>query len=398
VPVRLVKAEYNPAIGYLRAFLVVLVVAHHSAIAYMKGAPALPHSLLATPRLWRAFPIVDHQQWAGFGVLVVFNDVFFMSLMFFVSGLFVWSSLRRKGAETFVRDRALRLGLPFIVAALIISPLAYFPTYLATAADPTIGSYLRTWLSFRDWPTGPAWFISLLLTFDCFAAIITALKPDWGEKFGQRLAFASRRPFRFFLLLVGLSAAAYFPMVTIFGPDSWTSWGPIQFQTCRVFHYAVYFVMGIGVGAYGIERGLLESGGKFASRWLRWTMMMGLALPALLIVLGILPSIARRTPLTFVAAIGSSAFALTCAALSFGVLALFVHFVHRRRPIFDSLSDNQYGMYLIHYPFVIWLQYLLLSTSLPAVIKGSMVFLGALILSWSTSAAIRRIPTVRRIV
>jgi len=86
------------------------------------------------------------------------------------------------GYLLFARDRALRLGLPFTVAALIISPLAYFPTYLATATDPTIGSYFRTWLSFGDWPTGPAWFISLLLAFDCVAAMITALTPDWGEK------------------------------------------------------------------------------------------------------------------------------------------------------------------------------------------------------------------------
>ena len=39
-----------------------------------------------------------------------------MSLMFFLSGLFVWPSLQRKSSVTFLSDRLLRLGLPMIPA------------------------------------------------------------------------------------------------------------------------------------------------------------------------------------------------------------------------------------------------------------------------------------------
>ena len=73
-------------------------------------------------------------------------------------------------------------------------------------------------------------------------------------------------------------------------------------------------------------------------------------------------------------------------------------FATRRRWIWDSLSDNEYGMYLIHYMFVSWLQLAILSTPLPAIEKGALVFAGVLLLSWGTSATIRRIPTVSRIV
>jgi surface polysaccharide O-acyltransferase-like enzyme len=55
-------------------------------------------------------------------------------------------------------------------------------------------------------------------------------------------------------------------------------------------------------------------------------------------------------------------------------------------------------MYLIHCAFVSWLQYALLKTGLPAIAKGSVVFLGTLALSWSVTAALRRIPGVARIV
>jgi hypothetical protein len=124
------RIQYNVAIGYLRAFVTMLVLAHHAALAYHPFAPAPSASLIAEPRLWPAFPVVDAQRWNGFGLLVGFNDTFFMSLMFFLSGLFVWKSLERKGSGAFLRDRMFRLGLPFIVAAALLAPLAYYPTYL----------------------------------------------------------------------------------------------------------------------------------------------------------------------------------------------------------------------------------------------------------------------------
>jgi len=89
---------YHSALAYLRAFLVVLVVAHHSAIAYIDGLTSFPESLLIKPPLWRPFPVIDPRaDWACFDLFTGFNDDFFMSLMFLVLGLFVWSSLRRKG-------------------------------------------------------------------------------------------------------------------------------------------------------------------------------------------------------------------------------------------------------------------------------------------------------------
>ena len=76
--------------------------------------------------------VVDPHHWLGFSLFTGFNDDFFMSLMFFVSGLFVWSSLQRKGNASFVRDRLRRLGIPLSVRAAIVAPLAYYPSYLLT--------------------------------------------------------------------------------------------------------------------------------------------------------------------------------------------------------------------------------------------------------------------------
>jgi surface polysaccharide O-acyltransferase-like enzyme len=77
---------------------------------------------------------------------------------------------------------------------------------------------------------------------------------------------------------------------------------------------------------------------------------------------------------------------------------LFVRFAKTRNRVLDSLRDNAYGVYLVHYALVSWLQYALLKTALPAIAKGSAVFLGTLVLSWSATAALRRIPAVARVI
>ena len=387
---------YNVAIGYLRGFLVILVIAHHSAVGYFLGVPTARTPLLTIPMLWRAFPVVDpHAHSLLLTVFIGFNDTFFMSLMFFLSGLFVWSSLTRKGNAHFIRDRFKRLGIPFLFAAAIVAPLAYYPSYLQ-AGGRGITGYVHDWLSFGDWPTGPAWFIWLLLAFDLIVGAIFAFAPRFGEALSGLAQNAREHPVRFFAMLVAASMAAYVPMVAVFGPAAWTSVGPFQFQTARLFHYAVYLFVGIGVGAYGIDRGLLAPDGRLARRWGRWTLAM-LAIFVGSIAFTLLSGRGALSPRA-ANIVGGLVFALTCAANSFAFLALFVRFVTRRTALFDSLSDNEYGMYLIHYMFVSWLQLALLGIALGAITKSIVVFSGALLLSWGVSSAFRRVPAIGRIV
>ncbi|HVA79226.1 MAG TPA: acyltransferase [Candidatus Binataceae bacterium] len=389
---------HNLALGYLRGFLVVLVLAHHSVLAYFKSPPPLPKSLTDPVRWWRAFPVIDqHAHWPGFNLFIGFNDDFFMSLMFFVSGLFVWSSLRRKGSGTFGRDRVIRLGIPFLVAAAVVAPIAYYPTYLQSGGHG-ISGYAYAWMSFGDWPTGPAWFIWLLLAFDLAAAAIFAAIPGFGDALGRLCAGARSHPVRFFLLFTVISIAVYTPMSLIYSANYWTSIGLFQFQTSRLFLYAVYFLAGIGVGAYGVNRGLLASDGLLARHWGRWV-AWGLTAFFLSVVYFFIV-LAYRSAISpnLLGVAGGCVFAITCGSLSFAFLALFIRFATRRRWVYDRLSDNEYAMYLIHYMFVTWLQFALLSFALPAIGKGAMVFAGVLLLSWATSAALRSIPGVARVV
>lgn len=390
------QAQTSVAVGALRACITALVVAHHAVLAYHPYAPPPAASLTAEPRWWQAFPIVDSQRWGGFGLLTLFNDLFFMSLMFFLSGLFVWHSLQRKGSGGFLRQRALRLGVPFVLAAAFLAPLAYFPTYLATGAAPSLSGFWRQWSSLGQWPAGPAWFLWVLLAFDALAAGLFLLLPKWGDTLGRLAANAARRPAAFFGLLAAISAVAYIPMAVAFTSAAWSSFGPFVFQTSRLLHYAVYFFAGAGVGAYGLEKGLLAPDGKLARRWPAWlSTSLGAFTAALVVLIAALSSPGKPR---LWETIGGFTFVLSCAASSFAFLALFVRFAKTGNRLLDSLRENAYGIYLLHYAFVSWLQYALLKTPLSGLAKGSVVFLGALALSWIVTAALRRIPAVARVI
>ena len=271
------RASRNVALGYLRTFAVILVLAHHTVARLLSRVPAKRTSLLEQPRWWKGFPIFDSHRWTGFAIFAVFNDMFFMSLLFFLSGLFVWNSLERKGTRTFMRDRMLRLALPFIFAAAIVAPLAYYPAYAIRNAGPERGG-LHAAMAVTRRMAGRSRMVHLGVAgvrLRCCRAFRGV--PKFGERLGRLSSNANRHPARFFLLLIGMSALVYVPMVIPLGPDYWTAIGPFHFQTSRIFHYAVYFFMGVGVGAYGVERGLLAPDGMLARHWLRWTIAMPLA-------------------------------------------------------------------------------------------------------------------------
>ena len=394
--VRAPNTDYNVSVGYLRAFITVLVVAHHAALAYATFAPPVAPSLTAQPRWWQAFPIVDLHKWSGADALVGFNDTFFMSLMFFISGLFLWKSLQRKQIAGFLRDRALRLGVPFLGAAAIIAPLAYYPTYLQTG-NHGLSGFVHQWLSLGVWPAGPAWFVWLLLAFDFVAAGLYFYRPTWGEAAGCFFARFSGKPVRFFGCLIALSAPVYLPMAMKFSPVSWTQFGPLAFQTSRLFHYFIYFLLGISLGAYGIERGILASGGKLARRWLLWAIaaLMVFAATSALVISVLTTGKAASTQWQ---ASMDLVFTITCATTSVAMLAVFVRFAKKSRRTFDSLRDNAYGIYLVHYAFVSWLQYAMLKSQLSGFAKLSIVLSLAVALSWITTAALRRIPAVARVI
>ena len=385
------------ALDNLRAIVILFVLAFHSVLAYLDFLPSSPFSFDASPYLWRSFPIVDSRRWVGFDLFCAWQDVFLMSLFFFLSGLFVWPSLSRKGTAIFLHDRLVRIGLPFILVVVFLMPVALYPTYLQTAAEPGIIAYWRHWLSLPFWPSGPVWFLWLLLVADLAAAGVHKFAPEWGAALIRVSSGAGAHPAKYFAGLLAASSLAYIPLAVAFTPSEWAQYGPFGFQLSRPLHYAVYFFAGLGLGAGGIERGLDAADGPLARHWTSW-LGAALGLFLLWICLTALTMADGRSASVGLQILDDLSFVLACFSSCFVVLGVALRFAGKRWLALDSLKHNAYGMYLIHYGFVVWLQYALLGLWLPAIVKAAIVFGGTLLFSWSVTAAIRRAPPIAPII
>ncbi|MBX9823841.1 MAG: acyltransferase [Xanthobacteraceae bacterium] len=380
------------SLGNLRAFAIVLVVGFHSTLAYVVFKPE-PLPLATPPYAWKAFPISDPTQWFGLDVICAFPYVTLMQLMFFLSGLFVWPSLRRKGTATFVLDRLWRLGVPFILGVAVLMPVAHYPVYAVSALNPTWPDFWEQWLSVPFWHSGPLWFLWVLVAFDLAAAALYRFAPALGERLAASAARAADAPGRSFIIFAAAAALAYLPFAAFFRPWDWVQFGPFSFQPSLFAHYAVFFFAGLGIGAGGLETGLLRSDGVLARRWAMWTSVAAASFVAwmLLTALTLDDKPLGIGPFPQLNVVVNLVFALTAAATCFAFAGMFLRFAARRWTVADELSKNAYAIYLFHYLFVVWLQYALLSLTLPAVVKAVIAFATALLLSWAASVAAQRL-------
>ena len=376
------------ALDRARTFITLLVLIHHSVVNYTH------------------FGSGDSMRWLGFDLVVLFNDSFFMACMFLISGLFVYDGLTRRGASNFLQYRAWRLGIPFLVSIFVLMPIAYYPTFLRYHLPGTTDfNFFHFWwrtLTVGPWPSGPAWFLWMLLALDIVAAVLLALAPRMLKIFGLLIFSLRDRPWTAFVAFLAFSVAVYVPMRLTFGDMSWLEPDgyPLPIQTSRILLYAGYFLTGVGIGVVSLRAGFLSVGGEFAKRWPVWLAFALLFYGAILLLVYVHHNwIADfdSPPPSWQAGYGF-ALALFSAAMTFTVLAVSLSFASSGMKLLDAMRPQAYGIFLTHYIFIIWLQYAVYDYSWPAVVKFATVFTGTLALSWSVTALLRKIPAVARMI
>jgi surface polysaccharide O-acyltransferase-like enzyme len=383
------------ALDNLRGIVILVVLGFHSSLSYVSWVASPKVDFDSPPYNWRAFPVVDSHRFLGFDIFCAWQDVYLMSLMFFLSGLFVWPSLTRKTDLTFIRDRALRLGLPYAVGIFTVIPLAIYPAFRVTAVDASAPAYWHALLALPFWPNGPLWFLWQLFVLNVIAAAAHSIAPDALRTLGRWSVAAGTRVTPYFAALVVASALAYVPLAAVYTPWTWSDTGLFAVQLSRPLHYAVYFFAGVGIGAGGINRGLLAVDGALARRWAPW---LAAAFASLVLWMGLTSFTLNGGASMAITIAADLSYVLACAAGCFFLIAASLHFCAKYSRVLGALAANAYALYLLHYVFVVWLQYALLGTPLPAVIKAPIVFAFTLLLTWITATTIQRIPLGARLI
>jgi hypothetical protein len=371
----------NFSIDRTRTFLTLVVLIHHAVIPYTY------------------FGHTDPKYWIGFDCVVLATDSFFMAMFFFLSGLFVWPSLGRKSPGTFFHDRLLRLGLPFAIAAFTVIPVAYYAISLRQHPDVGFAEFYWKTITVGPWPSGPVWFVWVLLVFDLTASLLYRISPTLLDPINRLSLRGYDRPANFWLFLVVVTAVLYIPARVYFGAGRWFTLGPFDVQASRVLLYAAYFFLGAGIGAANFDRGLLSPAGRLAKSGWGWAIVTLIPYCLMWGLIGIKREILGNPvilPNWYEASYGLF-FVAFSAAILFTILAYFLRFKRSGWSVLDPMQSAAYGIFLVHYPIVLWLQYWLFDFDIPAIVKAVVALVLTVVLSWAATAALRRLPGATRV-
>ena len=382
--------KINWPLKNLRGALLLLIVAFHAFSAYIVTQPATPPAFDSPPFDWRIFPIIDNERWLGFDLFCAFQFLYLMQFMFFLSGLFVWPSLQRKGLRGFVAHRLVRLGIPFVVGVYLLMPIAFYPVYRVTAVDPSWSSFWTHWTALPLTPTGPMWFLWFLIALDFCAAAIYKLTAGGGGIVAKVIEKVTQQPRTLFVVVIAVTAVFYLPLSALYSPWYWAQIGPFEVQATFAPQYAIYFLVGVAVGAHRFDRGIFAAEGTLARHWPQWTAGAFAAFFCWIIPAALIAKV-PDVPVRALSVAGDLGLVIFAAAACFALTGLFLRFARGRVPVVDGISEHGYGVYFYHYPIVLWLQYALLDLLVPAVAKGMLVLVGTALASWGLSVLTERV-------
>lgn len=381
----------NIWIDYLRTTITIMVVAHHSSLAYTTFATFNKEAYINSTH-----PIVDSARWVGLDIFENYNDQFFMSLMFLIGGLFLIKSINRKGTLEFVKDRFIRLFIPFLFIGTPLMLLAYFPSFYLARNSTDIIAYIKDFFTVESWPVGPPWFIWVLFLFNLIFALVYKQLINLLNHFEVKIKIV--KTFHFLLILFTLTWLLYVPAAYYFGIGTWFGIGPFDFQLSRIAQYFGYFIIGIVIGHYDFNNNIFSNHSKLVSKWWMWSSLSLLLYSFLTIAPPHLTKMVIDSSISELTGwmIYLTLYSATCTISTIAFLTIFRRWMKTENCIWNSLSNNAFLIYLTHYIFITWVQFSLLSINLSAFTKFVITFSTTLVLSWILSHLLKKIKIINR--
>ena len=350
-PVRRVKMEpANKRItGFdsLRFFMVFLVIALHSAMTYMEYAPSWWYVLDENRSIWFAF-------------LVVFLDSFPMTALFFLAGYFAYPSINKRGKYLFIKDKLLRIGVPWALGVIFVAPFTAHATAVALGfPPPDIYTFVTSYFWGPFYQQGHYWFLGVLFFFLTVFAVVarvgTAVKPKPCSNPRSLLAgllFVS-------VLTYYLSGRYVMPAV------DWMKVGYIlYFQPARFVGYVGIFAL----GCYAWRNGWFTEAGWSPPLYL-WVMIS--AISGMLLVMfkfflaperGVLFDLVSETLMYNITAVSTTLF----------LLALFLKIQRPLHNLTKHFERDSYGIYWLHMIVLMPLLFLLKPLAIPISLKWAL--------------------------
>lgn len=369
-------SDRHHALDALRSFALLLGVVFHSALAYM-----MP------PGDWA---VGTHDPAPLVQLFVYYSHSFRMETFFLLAGFFASLVIGKRGLGAFLKDRAIRIALVFVIALypmkLMLNGLwiiggrytGWLELSPEAAAMPWWALALRNAMSDR-WPEiglTHLWFLYYLLLVTALflllrAAVAMLVRADSSLRSSvhgalHRLVGSWLAPLLLAVAVMPMIAAMSGPAVDT--PDQSFVWNlPV------LTLYGLFFALG-----WLLHRHV----DLLALFGMRWKVFLPLSLLLALVAITIIVFRMSDDPwasdnadlLHWGAAFGTG---LTMSLAVFGWLGLFVSVFNRPRAWVRYLADSAYWVYIVHLPVVVALQIAFASMPAPWWIKCLLVNLVA---------------------
>ena len=359
----------------LRASVTLLVLFHHAAITYgasgdwyyteVRTGHDLPNLLLS--------------------LFTGFNQAFFMGLFFLLAGYFTPGAVERHGPAAYMRERALRLGLPLIVYFLLLSPGTM--ALAATARGRNFfNALVYNWTHGRMEP-GPLWFCEALLIFAGLYLAVRILAPGLAR-------FASLPfPFNAALALTALGTGAAAFLLRLVWPTGTTL---LHLQLGYFASYVVLFAAGCLAAPWP---GLDEAPAKQRRLWIAIACITFPLMP-IAFVLG--------EHFAWLAGSQSGGWNVQAAVYAFwepflawgvimGLLHLFTRRLEAPGRVWRSLSRRAYAIYIIHPPVLVALALAWRSVAAPSALKFLVTATATCLACYLLAGLMLKAPAARRV-
>jgi peptidoglycan/LPS O-acetylase OafA/YrhL len=373
-------------VDHLRAAVIILVVLHHLAVVYGEGVS-----------FWYVDP-PQGESLVGLGMVlfVLMNQAWFMGAFFLLAGYFTPRSFDRKGAESFLKDRLIRLGIPLLIWIFVLNPFSNIGLFLPPAIwiDQPL-----TWQNFWQlYPQfigfGVAWFLALLLIFSFGYAAWRWLTKNRSSM--PKDAYAPPSALGIGLFILGLAVVSY--LVRIFIPIGRSV---LDFPTLAYLpEYLSFFIVGTIACRRDWLRTISDRMGKFGFVLAVAATLLLFWLPILGILGGTWRFLGNGSWTSAVYALWDSAFAV---GMCLAAITFFRHTFNEKSRLGSFLAQQSYAVYVIHSPIIVvlaygfYLAYTSWGIDLGPLVKFVLAAVVMVPICFIAAWALRKIPGVSRV-
>ena len=319
---------------------------------------------------------------------------FFMGLLFFIAGTFVPASFDRKGPLRFLRERALRLGLPVLFYMFVLGPITeYYCAHSWNSTEPT--SFANEWVKhIRNGEflqeNGPLWFCLALLIFSLVYVAFRALQPGINGRNNDRPTPNTGKLIGFAIAMASLTF-----LVRLALPPG------TSFLNMHLGDFPQYILL--------FSTGLLAARGQWLSklsyssgiRWLVIGLPLGFAVWFIILRAGGAfagNGAAYSGGWHWQAACMNLWESFTCVTMCFSLLVIFREAFNWSGGLAKFMSDNAFSVYVFHPPIVVIAARTLYCLVWSPILKFAILTCIGVVVSFALSAAVfRRIPLLRNI-